>query len=151
MASDSPSRETKKAVETEVLPNDPACLQCGKDVDEWVISFESTIHDEVGAYSKLHRCPHCNALCFADGYSTRGCFIFWVLFFPMCFVSFWLMIELTGEIKSEEDGVQGFDAIKSIICIILGGAGAFGISEMIGSFQKKNLRRAFGKRDSKGD
>ena len=145
MTTNSNDDDAYTATETESLPNEPMCLECGKSVDAWVIAFESTIHDETG-YSKLHRCPHCNALCFDDQHFTFGCLVFWLLFFPMCGISFWLVTYSTGEIEVGEDGVQGTDGLRAGIGLILGGAGAWSVSKMIGSLRKRSLRRRVQKR-----
>ena len=139
-----------RATKTEPLANDPMCLECGETVDAWVVTFESTIHDETG-YSKLHRCPHCNALCLDDQYFDLGCLLFWLLFFPMCGVSLWLVTYLTGEIKVGDDGVQGIDALRAGFAVIVGGAGAWCCQAIIGSMRKRSLRSRIQKRIADSD
>ena len=121
---------------TEPLPDAPMCFECGKTVEAWVVTFESTIHDDTG-YSKLHRCPHCNALCFDDQRTTFGCLVF----FPMFFISWWLMEHLTGEIEVGEDGVQGTDTLRVGIAFIAAAVVAWSCDAMIASIQKQLLRR----------
>ncbi|MCH2203843.1 MAG: hypothetical protein MK102_17905 [Fuerstiella sp.] len=150
MTTNSNPDDEYRATKAEPLPNDPMCLQCGKTVDAWVITFELTIHDDTG-YSKLHRCPHCNALSFDDQYFNSGCLVFWISFFPMCGISFWLMTLLTGEIKVGDDGVQGTDALRAGITLIVGGAGTWCCMAMIGSIQKWSLRRKIQKRIADSD
>jgi len=52
----------------------------------------------------------------------------------------------TGEIEVGEDGVQGTDGLRAGIGLILGGAGAWSVSKMIGSLRKRSLRRRVQKR-----
>lgn len=140
MTTNSYTHDEYRAKETEALPNDPLCLECGRTVDAWVVTFESTIHDDTG-YSKLHRCPHCDALCFDDQYSNLGCLIFWLSFFPMCILAVGLIASVTGKINVGEDGVQGTDALRMGIGLVAGGFGAWFVSTAVGSLRRSRLQR----------
>ena len=145
MPTNSDHDDQYRTTKTEPLPDDPMCFECGKTVEAWVVTFESTIHDDTG-YSKLYRCPHCNALCFDDQRTTFGCLVFFLVFFPMCFISWLLMEHLTGEIKVGEDGVQGTDALRVGIAFIAAGVVAWSCDAIIASIQKTLLRRKLLKR-----
>lgn len=72
-------------------------------------------------------------------------------FFPICRISFWLMPLLTGEIKVGDDGVQGTDALRAGIALIVGGADALCCMAIIGSRKKWRLRRRIQKRIAESD
>ena len=63
--------------ETEPLRDETWCSACKRDVAEWKVCFESSIHTDSG-YDKVHRCPYCNAHCFADRSFSVGCFFFFL-------------------------------------------------------------------------
>ena len=109
---------------TERLAQEPLCVACGKDVTEWKVSFESSIHDDSG-YAKRYRCPHCGKLCFEDQHEDQGCLLFFLVFFPACLPWFWLLAEYFGPLEADEAGdLHGGDAIQAGSAIALGFATA---------------------------
>ena len=69
--------ERFKTNETARLEGEPWCTVCKREVSEWKVSFETTIHTESG-YDKVYRCPHCNAECFDNRSFSLGCFVFFL-------------------------------------------------------------------------
>lgn len=67
--------ERRLTDKTAPLQDEDWCTKCKQRVDEWKVSFETTIHSY--GNQKLHRCPHCDELCFADRTSPLGCFLFY--------------------------------------------------------------------------
>lgn len=53
---------------------------CNKSVEEWVVTFEWSIHTDSG-YDKRHCCPHCGAKSFADTSESAWIFLFFVVFY----------------------------------------------------------------------
>ncbi len=116
---------------TERLADEPSCNECGKDVTEWAVSFEMTIHDESG-YSKRHRCPHCGELCFKDAYEGEGWAIFWVTFFPACVPWFWILSAFFGPLEADDAGdLHGVNAIQAGVAIALGFATAYVVMRLV--------------------
>ena len=91
--------------ETEVIRGETWCTSCRQPVDRWNVSFETTIHTDVG-YEKILRCPHCNEMCFDDGNFSFGCLLFFVGIFGSPFVWSALM-RLTGVNEPEPGGELG--------------------------------------------
>lgn len=147
---DSDQDEQYRTTKTELLPDNPMCFECGNTVEEWVVVFEPTAQDDSG-YSKLHRCPHCNELCFDDQRANFGCAVMGLIFFLM-FCVFWRLMELlTGEIKAGEDGYQGTDALRVMVAMIAAMCVAGWCDKLIASRQKQLLRRKHEKQHAESD
>ena len=71
------------------------CPACRKHVDEWVVSYETTIHTDSG-YDRIRRCPHCNEMCIDDSSFTWGCLFFFVGLFGSGFL-FQFIYNLAGK------------------------------------------------------
>ncbi|MDA9859555.1 hypothetical protein N9D23_15740 [Rubripirellula sp.] len=69
--------ERYKTQTDEKLKGESWCTKCKQPVDEWKVCFENSIHTDTG-YDKVHRCPHCDAKCFADASFEFGCLVFFV-------------------------------------------------------------------------
>ena len=126
---------------TERLAQEPFCVACGKDVAEWKVFFENSIHVDSG-YAKRYRCPHCGELCFEDQNENFGCLIFFLVFYPACLPWFWLLAEFFGPLEFDEaSDLHGGDAVHAGCGIALTFATAYVLSYMCVRLMRRLKRR----------
>ena len=93
---------------TEPLRGEPWCSACKRDVADWKVCFESSIHTDSG-YDKVHRCPYCNALCFADRSFSVGCFFFFLgLFGAVVWMPALGLLGLDVKLETETSKILAF-------------------------------------------
>ena len=90
---------------TEKVKGEDWCSHCKQDVDEWIVTFERSIHAD-GGYDKFRRCPHCNEMCLDDESFSLGCLLFFVGLFGSvigaAILEHWGVVDLiTTDDKSE--------------------------------------------------
>ena len=123
---------------TERLAQEPFCVACGKDVAEWKVFFENSIHVDSG-YAKRYRCPHCGELCFEDQNENFGCLIFFLVFYPACVPWYWLLAAFFGPLGAGD--LHGGDGIQAGCGIALGFVTAHVLSNMCVRLMRRLTRR----------